>query len=78
MNRKLGLLDLVIVFAESALVKDNKVVFRAAAYMKCRNGKYDPSPADALDPIERKRQISVEGIYCQLIGSICDRGVCEM
>jgi hypothetical protein len=77
-NRKSGLLDLVIVFTESALVKDDKAIFFAAFHAEGRNGEDDPSPADALDPIERKRQISVEGIYRQLVSSICDRGVCEI
>ena len=78
MVRKSGLLDLVIVFAEAALVKDNKAIFRAALHTYGRNGEDDPSPADALDPIERERQISVEGIYRQLVGSVGKRGVCEM
>ena len=70
--------ELTVVFAKSALIKDDKAIFFAAFHAEGRNWKYDPSPNEAVDLIKRKCQVSVEGIYCQLVGSVCDRGVCEI
>ena len=70
--------EFTVVFAKSLLIKDDKAIFFAAFHAEGRNGKDDPSPDELVDLIERNSQVSVEGIYRQLVGAVDDRGVCKM